>query len=212
MLAGERIVNVLRLIQCSGVDMLKRFLLMFFLAIPLSGYSQSYAGSPFYRPISAIPATAHVEGWAHGIIKANGVMIDLSVSEPSPSPDSDELHGGLIDSWVDRNRPSHVFHYLRQYNQLNVVFGYDLLVEPVQGTDEIRCTFSALTDPDELPESAWHRNKGIPVVALPPDLTPVVIKSGDAISFTMLPLGHGKVAVVHYIRFTRTDLAPASTE
>ena len=106
--------------------MLKRFLLMFFLAIPLSGYSQSYAGSPFYRPISAIPATAHVEGWAHGIIKANGVMIDLSVSEPSTSPDSD--------------------------------------------------------------------------------------KSGDAISFTMLPLGHGKVAVVHYIRFTRSDLAPASTE
>jgi hypothetical protein len=112
--------------------MLTRFLLMFPVAIPMCGYCQSKAGSPFYRPISAIPATAHVEGWAHGIMKANGVMIDLSVSEPSPSQDSDELHGGLIDSWVDRNKPGHVFHYFRQYNQLNVVFGYDLLVEPVQ--------------------------------------------------------------------------------
>jgi hypothetical protein len=192
--------------------MLTRFLLMFPVAIPMCGYCQSKAGSPFYRPISAIPATAHVEGWAHGIMKANGVMIDLSVSEPSPSQDSDELHGGLIDSWVDRNKPGHVFHYFRQYNQLNVVFGYDLLVEPVQGTDEIRCTFSALTDPDELPENAWRRDKDVPVVALSADLTPVVIKSGDAIAFTMLPLGPGKVAVVHYLRLTRTDLAPAPTE
>jgi hypothetical protein len=87
-----------------------------------------------------------------------------------------------------------------------------LLVEPVQGTDEIRCTFSALTDPDELPENAWRRDKDVPVVALSADLTPVVIKSGDAIAFTMLPLGPGKVAVVHYLRLTRTDLAPAPTE
>ncbi len=192
--------------------MLKRFLLMFSLAIPLTGNCQSYAGSPFYRPISAIPETAHVEGWEHGTTKANGVVIDLSVSEPSPSQDSNELHGGSIHSWVDRNKPGHVFHYFRQYDQLNVVFGYDLLVEPVPGTDEIRCTFSVLTDPSELPENSWRRDKYIPVVPLPGDLTPVVIKSGDAIAFTMLPLGEGKVAVVHYIRLTRTDFAPAATE
>ncbi len=172
--------------------MLRRFLLMFSLAIPVSGYCQSYAGSPFYRAIAAIPKTAHVEGWEHGTTKANGVVIDLSVSEPSPSQDSDELHGGSIHSWVDKNEPGHVFHYYRQYNQLNVVFGYDLLVEPVEGTDEIRCTFGALTDPDELPETAWRRSKYIPVVALSADLTPVVIKSGDAIALTMLPLGPGK--------------------
>lgn len=192
--------------------MLKRFLLMSSLAIPFSGYCQSYAGSPFYRPISVVPATAHVEGWEHGTTKANGVVIDLSVSEPSSSADYDQLRGGSIHSWVDRNRASHVFHYFRQYNQLNVVFGYDLLVEPVQGTDEIKCTFSALTDPDELPENAWRRDKDIPVVALSPDLTPLVIKSGDAITFTTLPLGPGKIAVVHYLRLTRIDLAPASTE
>jgi len=212
MLAGERFAITLRLIQCPGVGMLKRFLLISSLAIPLSGYCQSYAGSPFYRPISAIPETAHVEGWEHGTTKANGVVIDLSVSEPSPSADSDELHGGSIHSWVDRKKAGHVFHYYRQYNRLNVVFGYDLLVEPVPGTDEIRCTFSALTDPSELPETAWRRDKYIPVVPLSADLTPVVIKSGDAIAFTMLPLGEGKVAVVHYLRLTRTDLAPAPTE
>jgi hypothetical protein len=191
--------------------MLKHFLACT-LAIPLFGHCQSYADSPFYRPTSVIPSTAHVEGWAHGGIKANGIVIDLSVSEPSSSPDSDELHGGSINSWVDRNRPSHVFHYFRQYNQLKVVFGYDLDVEPVQGTDEIRCTFSALTDPDELPEGAWRRDKDIPVVALSADLAPLVIKSGDSISIATLPLGEGKIAVVHYLRLTRTDLTPASNQ
>ena len=116
-----------------------------------------------------------------------------------------------MNSWVDRNKPAHTFHYFLQYDQLNVVSGYDLLVEPVQDTDEIRCTFSALTDPDELAETAWRRNKDVPVVPLPADLTPLVIKSG-AIAITTLPLGEGNIAVVHYLRLTRTDLTAAPTE
>jgi len=87
-----------------------------------------------------------------------------------------------------------------------VAFAYDLLVEPIPDTDEIRCTFSALTDPDELPESAWPRDKSVPVVALPGDLTPFVIKSGGVIAFTTLPLGPVKIAVDHYLRLTRVDL------
>jgi hypothetical protein len=51
------------------------------------------------------------------------------------------------------------------------------------------------------------RNKHIPVVALAGDLSPFVIKSGDAISITTLPLGPGKIAVVQYLRLIRTDLA-----
>ena len=31
-----------------------------------------------------------------------------------------------------------------------VVFGYDLLVEPVQDSNQIGCTFKALTDPETL--------------------------------------------------------------
>ena len=189
-----------------------KYLLAFALTIPLCGPCQSYADPSFYRPISAIPSTAHVEGWEHGTTKANGVVIDLSESVPSSSPDFDEIRGWSVHSWVDRNKPDHTFHYFLQYDQLNLVFGYDLRVEPVAGTDEIRCIFGALTDPVELPERAWRRDKDIPVVALPPDLPPVVIKSGDAISFTTLPLGPGKIAVVHYLRLTRTDRVPDSTQ
>jgi hypothetical protein len=54
------------------------------------------------------------------------------------------------------------------------------------------------------------RKKYIPVVALPGDLSSFVIKSGDAISITTLPLGPGKIAVVQYLRLTRTDLAHGS--
>jgi hypothetical protein len=187
-------------------------LLAFALSIPLCGQCQTYADSPFYRTTTAVPTTAHVEGWEHGSIKANGVVIDLSESVPWSSPDFDEIRGWSVRSWVDKNKPAHTFHYVLHYDQLNVAFGYDLLVEPVKGTDEIRCTFSALTDPDELPEMAWPRIKDIAVVALPADLTPVVIKSGDAISITTLPLGLGKIAPVHYLRLTRIDLAPAPTQ
>lgn len=192
--------------------MLKRFLLMFSLAIPLSGHCQSYADSPFYKKVAAVPSTALVEGWSHGSIKANGVVIDLSMSGFSSSPDFDKVRGWNINSWVDKKNPAHTFHYYFQYNQLNVVFAYDLLVEPIPGTDEIRCTFSALTDTDEVPETAWTRDKSFPVVALPGDLAPFVIKSGGVIAFTTLPLGPGKIAVDHYLRLTRTDITSDSAQ
>src|SRR5258708_325165 len=48
-------------------------LLAFALSIPLCGQCQTYADSPFYRTTTAVPTTAHVEGWEHGSIKANGV-------------------------------------------------------------------------------------------------------------------------------------------
>lgn len=188
--------------------MLKHLVLMVALAIPLSGHSQSYADSPFYRTASAIPSTAHVEGWSHGSIQANGVVIDLSESVPWSSPDFDEIRGWSLESWVDKNKPAHALHFYIQYDQLNVIFGYDLLVEPVEGTDKIKCTFSALSDS----EIGWRHKEDIAPVTLPGDLSPVVVKSGDAISITTLPLGEGKIAVVHYLRLTRTDLASNSTE
>ena len=136
-------------------------------------------------------------------------MIDLSESVPSSSwrLDFDEIRGWSLDSWVDKKTPEHTFHYYLQYDQLNVIFGYDLRVEPVQGTDQIRCTFSALTDPDELPERVWPRNKGLPVVALSRDPSPFVIRSGTVIAITTLPLGRGRIPVTHYLRLARTDLA-----
>jgi hypothetical protein len=188
-----------------------KYFLIFSLATPLCGYSQSYADSPFYKPTSVIPSTAHVEGWQHGSIKANGVVIDLSESVSSSSPGFDEIRGWSVGSWVDRNNPAHTFHFYIQYDHMNpvVVFGYDLLVEPVTGTDKIKCTFSALTDPENR---LALRNKDIAPVALSADLSPVVIKSGDAISITTLPLGQGKIASIHYLRLTRTDLTPESAE
>jgi peroxiredoxin len=192
--------------------MRNRFLLMLSLAIPLYAHCQSYADSPFYKKASGVPSTAHVEGWSHGSIKANGIVIDLSESVPSSSPDFDEIRGWSVKSWVDRNKPSHIFHFYIQYDPLNVIFGYDLRVESVQGTDEIKCTFSALTDPEELSEMAWPRNRGIPVVALSADLTPVVVKSGGVIAITTLPLGEGRIPVSHYLRLTRTDSTPDSAQ
>jgi hypothetical protein len=185
--------------------MLHRFLLILPLAIPLCGYSQGYADSPFYKIVSAVPSTARDLGRAPGGI-ANGVGIDISLDPPPSGP-------RFITAWVDKSTPDHLLHYFRQYDESNAVFGYDLRVEPIQGTDQIRCTFSTLTDRIDPPENQFQRlglglrNKSIPVVALPGDLRPFVIKSGDAISIATLPFGPGKPAAVQYLRLTRTNLA-----
>jgi hypothetical protein len=187
--------------------MLNRFLLTLPLTIPLCGYSQGYADSPFYKIVSAIPSTAHAVGAENLRTRANGIVIDVSMLEPAP------FTPRLTNAWADTSTPEHIFHYFRQYDELNAVFGYDLRLEPVQGTDQIRCTFTSLSDPIDEPPNKFQRlglglrKKDTPVVALPGDLSPFVIKSGDAISITTLPLGPGKVAVVQYLRLTRTDLA-----
>ena len=192
--------------EVLGGGMLNRFLLMISLAIPICGYSQGYADSPFYKIVSAVPSTARALGRAPGGL-ANGIAIDISMLDPAP------FGPRFISAWVDRSTPEHIFHYFRQYDESNAVFGYDLRIEPIQGTDQIRCTFTTLTDRIDPPENEFQRlglglrNKAIPVVALPGDLSSFVIKSGDAVSITTLPFGPGKIAVVQYLRLTRTDLS-----
>jgi hypothetical protein len=187
---------------------LKSFL-VFFLALPLCAHSQSYADSPFYKPISAIPSSAHAEYMPHGSIKANGIVIDLSENDwkrsvPLTSPEFDEISGYQFAADVDRNGPARVFRFYIQYPNLNVTFAYDLLAQP-EGTDKVKCTFSAFTDPPY-----GTRRKDIPVLALPADLTPLVIKSGDAIAIKTVPLPESKVEIIHDLRLTRTDLTPSS--
>ena len=189
-----------------------RHCVAFLLAIPLCGHGQSYADAPFYRPASAVPSTARVEGYEHGGIRANGVVIDLSDAAPESSPDFDQLAGWDLSANTDEKKPAQRFHYYLQYDRLQVAFAYDLLVEPVEGTDKIRCTFSTFSGPPPRFAAIPWSNREIVPVALPADLTPVVIRSGDVISITMLPLGKGRIAVVHYLRLTRTDLTADATQ
>ncbi len=188
-----------------------RYFLLLAFAISLSGYCQEYARSPFYSPAADIPSTARVEGYEHGGFKANGVGIDLSESAPESSPDFEKIAGWSIAADVDGSKPAQLFQFYIQYDRLKVTFGYDLLVEPIEGTDRIRCTFSALTDPQ-----GWTRfrdgEKEIVPVALPADLTPLVVRFGDVISIPTLPLGEGRIAVVHYLRLTRTEPASESVQ
>ncbi len=190
--------------------MIKHFLI-FSLAIPLSGYCQSYGDTPTFRRVSDVPSTARTEGYEAWRMAGLPVEVDLSRWMDWSSPDRHD-GDGRVQPWVDRNKPDHVLHYYVQHDSLKVVYAFDLKVEPVQGTDEIRCTFSTFTDPDELPERAWRRDKSFPIVPLPGDLVPIVIKSGEAVAITTLPLGKGHAPTVHYIRLTRTNLASASTQ
>jgi hypothetical protein len=171
------------------------------MTFPLSGYGQSYANSPFSVD-DAVPASAHVEGWQHGSIHANGITIDLSESHSALK--IEEIADWNLQQEVDGAKPAQVFRFYIQYNRLGVTFGYNLLAELLEGTDKIKCTFSALTD---LPFPQWHRDRSIVPVALPADVSPLVIRSGPAIAISTYPVGEDKPAVVHYIRLTRMDAA-----
>ena len=121
---------------------------------------------------------------------------------PLTSPEFDDIGPTQFAADVDRSGPARVFHFYIQYS--NVTFAYNLLAQP-EGTDKIKCTFSAFTDPPY-----GTRRKDVPVLALPVDLTPLVIKSGDAIAIRTVPLADSKVEVIHYLRLTRSDLTPTS--
>jgi hypothetical protein len=185
-----------------------RYLLVLIAGIPICCYCQSYADAPFLKQISVLPPAAHVEGYSHGSIKANDIVIDLSGSASSSDPNSDENINWTLQAHVDGIKPAQTFHFYTQYNDLKAVFGYDLIVKPIERTDKIECRFSVLTDP---PFSWWHHDKEWVPVAFPGGSTSIEIKSGDAISITTFPFGKGKTAVVHYLRLSRIDLA-ASTE
>jgi|ERR1035437_7700399 hypothetical protein len=104
--------------------------------IPVCGYSQAYADTPFYKVVHSVPDSARVEGWQHGSITANGVRIDLSELH---SPHSvEDLQGWSVGQHVDGADPDQVFHFYIQYEGLDVTFGYDLLVRPIPGTNRIR--------------------------------------------------------------------------
>jgi hypothetical protein len=171
------------------------------MTFPLSVYGQNYANSPFSVD-DAVPASAHVEGWSHGSIHANGITIDLSESHSALK--IEEIADWNLEQKVDGPKPVQVFRFYIQYNRLGVTFGYNLLAQQVEGTDKIKCTFSPLTD---LQSPGWNRDRSIAPIALPADLSPLMIRSGQAIAISTYPVGEDKAAVVHYIRLTRMDAA-----
>jgi hypothetical protein len=184
-------------------------LLLLFLVFQMLPFSQEYFGNPVFRmDIQQIPIAAHVEGWSHGSIKTNDVVIDLSILR-DPWPDSNRPSESITNSWVDRKEAAHTFHYYVEYADLGVAFGYDLDVKPYD-SDLIECTFKTLTDPVELPRGSWPRNENLKLVTVP--ISPMVIKDGGIIAFTTYPLGDERHKVTHYLQLKRIDLRPATIE
>jgi|SRR5271156_2175947 len=188
--------------------MLKHFLVAILCALPVYGYGQRYADSPFYKPSAPAPATANM-GWSpHGAIQANNVVIDLYESVSTSAPGFDGIAGWTAAQRVDGTKPAQILHFFIEFPNLNIVFAYDVLAEPVEDTNKIECTFSAPTDTTSY---GWAQ-KGITPVALSSDLVPITITSGDTISVTMLPLGQDKVPVIEYLQFTRTEPSPVAAQ
>jgi hypothetical protein len=186
-----------------------RYLLAPALAIPFYGQCQGYVDPHLPKVIDNVPDTASSEGYGPGVIRANGVSVDLYRSQSEETLVDKGSGVVLILAQVDGETPKQVLHFVHQYGELRIAFGFNLLVEPLPGTDKIRCTFSTLTDPD-LPW--WRRDRDISPDPLPGGLGSVLVNSGDVLSLTTFPLSGDKLALVHYIRFTLADPGTSSAE
>ena len=96
---------------------------------------------------------------------------------------------------VDGDSGKQILHWYAQFDRLNVTFGYDLLLEPIDGTKKIRCTFKTLTEPSR----GFVRNNGSYLVPLPGPLTPLIITDGDTIAIRMFPQKSTEAPFTQYL-------------
>lgn len=156
------------------------------LILPLASGAQRFAHDPFYEKTQAADATA-LHRWDSS---ANGVIFHMSLTAPHYGPWDEGMK-------VDGAQSRQVVHWYLQDNHYGVYFGYDLVLEPVAGSSQIKCTFSAFNNPYDR---GGRMNGNLPHPTLSDSLTPLLVDSGDTLEIAMLPGPDGKEKFVQYIR------------
>jgi hypothetical protein len=170
--------------------------------------AQNYVNSPLYQLGERGGPNVHTR-WSGPPTDANGTTTIISMSG-----DVGATGGNEEGMRVDGAPGSQILHWFVSFYRPQVTFGYDLFLEPVVGTNKIRCTFRTLTDPEN-----WSRDKSSQLVQLPELLTPVEIEDGATLSISFLPEGDPKRVFVQQLRITllnkstrRSDQGSAGSE
>jgi hypothetical protein len=170
--------------------------------------AQSYVNSPLYQLGERGGPGLH-RRWSGPPTDANGTTTTISMSG-----DVGATGGNEEGMRVEGAPGSQILHWFVSFYRPRVTFGYDLFLEPVVGTNKIRCTFRTLTDPEN-----WSRDKSSQLVPLPEPLTPVEIEDGATLSISFLPEGDPKRVFVQQLRITllkkstsRSDQGSAGSE
>jgi hypothetical protein len=165
------------------------WVVLLFLASPLLGSAQPYIDTPFYKLSGGSPAGAAAR-WSGSPTFANGTTTEITMFVN---------HSGGWDEGmqVDGKPGAQVLHWFAAFYKPHATFGYDLLLEPLSRTTKIRCTFSAMTEPEH---GFQLRDTSSSMVPLPEPLTPLVIESGDTISIRFSPEGVPDKPFVQYLK------------
>jgi hypothetical protein len=171
--------------------------LLILLAAPHHLLGQEYENSPFYKKGDSAPASAVHRWTAH----ANGLTATISVLFPSPefAPSNESMK-------VDGPEGKQKIHWYIEDLHSHVYFGYDLLLETVPGTQQIKCTFRPLTISAWSP-STWL-DQTLPTPPIPEGTTPLLIEDGETFNVSMLPESEHKYKIVEYVHIENSQKGP----
>ncbi|WP_263366328.1 hypothetical protein [Edaphobacter bradus] len=159
--------------------------LLLFVALPLISAAvraQSYEHSPIYQKIAAPPAGA-IDRWHP---TANDVTVNITMTNVG-SIWNEAMH-------VDGSNGQEIIHLIIEETKNNIAFAYDLLVQPIEGSQQVRCTFKPQA-PDTFPQSMKF-----PHMPISDSLEPVVIDNGGTIAISMIPDPDKKQKLVQYLQ------------
>lgn len=145
--------------------------------------AQSFEHTPFVETVPSAEGDAVMVRHA----TANGITADISVS----TTDGGWNQGIRTDGW-----PHHeLVHLYLQSTDSNAVFAYDLLLEPVAGTHQIRGTFSP-----QSPEVFAEEKHDARLVPLPPgELAPILVDEGGTLAITMFADAEKRLKITQYL-------------
>ena len=140
-------------------------------SVPCTISAQTYEYSPFYQKVAAPPVGAF-HRWTP---RANGVIVNIRMTNV----------GGVWNEGmrVDGPKGQEVIHLFLDETRSSVSFAYDLLVEPIAGTQQVRCTFKPQSA-EAFPPGAHQSFPQAPLSGL---LDPLIVNDGDTIAISMIP-------------------------
>jgi hypothetical protein len=153
-----------------------------------SAIAQEYETSPLYQKTDSVPSSA-MHRWT---VTANGFNATFYLTPPHyPFPSYSE---GLP---VDGPKGHQIIHMWIQDEHTNrAYFAYDLVLEPVPGKQQVKCTFSPLT----VASIKGGLDINAPAVPIPESVAPVILSDGDVLRIGIVMDAEHKYKLIQYIR------------
>jgi hypothetical protein len=162
-------------------------LMVALLAAPHLLIAQEWENSPIYKKGDPAPASS-LHRWT---TQANGLTVTIRMDHFQYGP-WDE---GMM---VDGPRGHQVIHWFMADRYQHVLFGYDLLLEAIPDTNQVRCTVRPLTVTAWAPDARPDTTVLTPVV--PAESQPLILEDGETFNVGMIHDPEKAHKMLQYVR------------